>query len=209
MSQDKLTSMLNQLRRSKREDAATELVYFVWDTAYRCAEKRISEELRRRVSASDIVNAALRSAFSVVEKSPDKIPNREWFEALVKTIISRRIKDAVDHHIETVGRSVKRETGEPVEAVAVEKQASGAAGQAIAKDYSIRLAEILLEEPTEERRLAVVLGILAGHKAGEIQKTLEKSVSQGKKTYSVSAIHVWLRTARQRVEEKLGTKLDD
>ncbi len=209
MSRDNLTSMLNRLRRDRREDSFTELTHFVWDTAYRYAEKRLGEELRGRVSATDIVNSAMRSAFSAVEKSPSKIPNRQYFEALVKTILSRHIKDTARWE-GAIKRSVKQESGVPAEEVAYDKAASDPSVKADAKEKAVRLAEILLQESKEERRLAVVLGVIAGYKAGEICEVLKGSICTDEKHgWAPRTIDLWLKRARERVKKELGLDLDE
>jgi hypothetical protein len=207
MPQDDLTSMLNRFRKKERNEAARDLTQFVWEEAYRHAQKRIGEGLRGKVGPTAIVNEALNQAFQAVERAEQPIPNRGWFEGLVKKIISRRISDAVDHE-KADKRSVERESDEAVEGVAAQ-QGKTSSEQAVAHEYSVRLAEILLSEPTEERRLAVTLGILAEYRPGEIHSVLARTVCKDRKTPAPSTIRVWLNEAFQRVEKELGSELED
>ncbi len=75
---------------------------------------------------------------------------------------------------------------------------------AMFSELAERIVELIEEEPDELRRLVTYLAIVEGRTAAEIVAAIEAGkVSDEVHVPSISAIYVWLRAARARIEGSL------
>lgn len=193
-------------------DAETALVEHFWAETRQIALRELNRYpagVRHFEGASDIANAALKSALSYVGKDASNVDNQSQFYTLLRTVIKRKVIDAARHESRNVSRRV--DIGD-LDVEGREKTPPEALSARELEDRLARLAEqvatLLEREEDETKRMIGVLGVLRFYSASQIQEALA-SAFPDRKVPAKATIHVLLRAIRMRLAKELGEDVGD
>jgi hypothetical protein len=172
------TSYIRRIHQAVDADSA--LVKMFFDELRRFAQSEIGDHLQSRVGASDIANAALRSALSEVKKKGDEEWSGERFRRLAKRIALHKIKDQADNR-KSQKRDIARETDVHEGRVdAVTGKSTDPSDQVAATELAVLFAsevfsQVATGEMATQKRLIAAL-TLGGYRPKEIHEILKLSL---------------------------------
>lgn len=202
MPERPVTQLLEKVKSGDR-DAADEIVRNFWESARHAAHRHLTAAVRRFQSASDIANAALRSALSELAKPNNTFPNRDAFERLVLKIVHRKRKSAARYAL-AEGRDVRRtmKGGDEFSRVAD----TSAENLVEAEHLGRRIIEILKREPDPLRRDIAIAGIHKGAQPTEIVRELAVFGGRAPALRTVQAI---IQDAKRKLADALREEYGD
>lgn len=184
----------------KLEKAESEVVKYFWNEIRTRAERMIGPELRKRLSASELASAALNSALGAVREGKQQLASRGRFEALVQTILQRKLVDEI--------RKTTAQKREPGQAAHLspdnmaESQAT-AHQKVVASELAEQIAVSVLNEPKTTLQIINLLGFFGNFTAGQIAKIL-KSDNPDKEAPAPRTIQLQLLAMRLRLAGEFG-----
>lgn len=181
--------------------AKDKLAEYLLARSRRLAEAFFGRRTRAGVGPSDIAVSAVASLVRDLHGGGLSTPSSLSLFALLAYRIRLKSATAV-RRSHAQKRNITRE--ERGSAEFVPDTADSPIDVAIADELADRVMELVEEDPDELQQLVTYLGIVEGKTAAEIVAAIEAAKqSEDEHVPSISAIYVWLRAARHRIEESL------
>lgn len=200
------TQWLAKLHTDPR--AEVKLAEYLQSRAREMATRWIGRHTQAGVGPTDVAASAMASLFKDLQTGTLRPADSSSLLCVLACRIHNKAVNALRRRHASM-RDIARE--EPVTPLALDAGESPV-DLAIADELAKRIVELIEAEPDELRRLVTYLGIVEGRTAAEIVAAIEAEVPSGEgHVPSISAIYVWLRAARARIEESLRREgfLDD
>ena len=183
------------------KSAADEIYAHYYQIAWDAARKRIGTSIQSRVSPSDIVNPALKTALSRLADGRKQVKGSEEFKVWLLDIVSKRVKDAA-RRATAKFRSVHR-TQSGVETADVPSRPDLSPDElAIANERIQQLMEKLVpDDPLDQ---FILLCLMQGRNASEMHQMLKANAKEtGSKIIGPAAIRIRIARIRARLRELL------
>lgn len=189
--------------------AERRIVEFFEQQARSFAASLLSNQLRTRVSASDVVNAAMRSALSEIEHGRASISNRTEFASLLLAIVRRKIQSEARKWA-TDTRDIDKNA--PFEAAsAVPSKELGPEQRAELQEFTDKAKQVLVQLAAEDenprKSTALYLAVLCDWSAKSIKDLLDASYPNAPKV-EVRTIQRWRAHALDVLKRRLEAHAD-
>jgi hypothetical protein len=188
-------------------DSINQLAMHFWEVARRAADKRLSQQMKRRVGASDIANAGLRSALSHLTHGDSTIRSRTDLEGCVRAFVIAKAKTA-GRKERAKKRDVRRDTS--LDACPIVSEKAAARVKEELGECARRVNDLICQHYEGRKQKAILLGIIYDFTPREIVELLDKEpLADGERNWKVSSITTFLRSAREWLKEAVFVENED
>lgn len=167
------------------------------------AERQLNVGLRHRVTVSEVVNSAMRSALSDVQHERFNVLNSSTFHAHLLTILQRKVASAV-RQAKAEKRSVEKEVIANPTLLTDGRELTPVAKAVVDEVAALAATELLKStgESIPMRAYVTALGVLFGCPPGAIQEALRSSFPD-EKVPALRSIQLQIQSGRKTLEAKL------
>lgn len=188
-------------------DSINQLAMHFWEVARRAADKRLSQQMKRRVGASDVANAGLRSALSHLTHGDSTVRSRTDFEGYVRAFVIAKAKTA-GRRERAKKRDVRRDTSLDTCPIVSEKAAAQVKEEI--GERARRVEQLICEHYKGRKQKVILWGIIYQYTPSEIVELLDKEpLAPGERNWKISSITTFLRSAREWLKEAVFVENED